>query len=67
MGTSQAPGQEFVRLNLRIMSILGPFMLAVLLPLHFVASRESHNTLDFLSRLDIGNLPRRAETPPVRL
>ena len=40
------------------MSILGPFMLAVLLPLHFVASRESHNTLDFLSRLDIGNLPR---------
>jgi len=49
---------EFVRLNLRIMSILGPFMLAVLLPLHFVASRESHNTLDFLSRLDIGNLPR---------
>ena len=47
-----------MRLNLRIMSILGPFMLAVLLPLHFVASRESHNTLDFLSRLDIGNLPR---------
>ncbi|CAJ1364617.1 unnamed protein product [Effrenium voratum] len=49
---------EFVRLNLRIMSILGPFLLSVLVPLHFVASTESHNTLDWLSRLDIGNLPR---------
>lgn len=49
---------EFVRLNLRIMTILGPFLLAVVLPVHFVASTESHNRLDWLSRLDIGNLPR---------
>ena len=49
---------EFVRLNLRIMTILAPFLLAVVLPVHFVASTESHNRLDLLSCLDIGNLPR---------
>lgn len=50
--------QEFVRLNLRIMTILGPFMLAVVLPLHFFFNKESRNHLDWLSCLDIGNVPR---------
>jgi len=49
---------EFVRLNLRIMTILGPFMLAVVLPLHFFFNKESRNHLDWLSCLDIGNVPR---------
>lgn len=50
---------EFVRLNLRIMTIVGPFLLAVVLPLHFFFNtKESHNNLDWLSCLDIGNLPR---------
>jgi len=33
-------------------------MLAVVLPLHFFFNKESRNHLDWLSCLDIGNVPR---------
>lgn len=49
---------EFVRLNLRIMTIVGPFLVAVVLPLHFFFNTKESHTLDWLSCLDIGNLPR---------
>ena len=46
-----AAAEEFVRLNLRIMTIVGPFLLAVVLPLHFF-----FNTKELLGA-EIWNFP----------
>lgn len=48
---------EFRRMNFRIICIISPVLLAVLLPIHWLASDDSHRELDVLSRLDIGNEP----------
>lgn len=47
---------EFHRLNRRIFTMIGPPILAVLIPVHYMASWKSNQT-DFISRLDIASLP----------
>ncbi|CAJ1339653.1 unnamed protein product [Effrenium voratum] len=48
---------EFRRLIWRIFSVIGPVLVAVLLPLHYQAHQGSDMDLDILSQLDIGRDP----------